>query len=117
MTFLEPERDQPEPPKGDLGDLVATLLLAAEGAGIAATRALQSALQHSTGDVLTFSYSHSESTCIRTIEYRVSTQELTVTFQDGNVYDYPSVSQHDVMRFVAAPSKGQFFNAEVRGQW
>jgi KTSC domain len=68
----------------------------------------------STGGIVTMPVT---SDCISLLEYDVESEQMTVTFTDGTVYDYPAIRAYDFMTFVTAPSKGQFFNYNVRGKW
>lgn len=58
-----------------------------------------------------------QSSAIEEIEYNTEDETMAVTFTDGSQYDYPSIRRDQFMEFVNAPSKGSFFNANVRGQW
>ena len=58
-----------------------------------------------------------ESSCIETLGYNVGTGLLTVSFLDGSQYQIPTVSMWNFLRFLNAPSKGGFWNSEVRGRW
>lgn len=53
------------------------------------------------------------SSALDSAEYTPSTEELVVTFTDGSSYAY-TVDPATVTAFVAAPSQGQFFNANIR---
>jgi hypothetical protein len=55
------------------------------------------------------------STVIRLISYDEVSQRLTVTFVTGRRYIYERVPKHIHDAFVRAPSRGAFFNAEIRG--
>jgi hypothetical protein len=56
------------------------------------------------------------SSAIRSVGYCRSGRILEVEFVRGAVYRYWGVSQGTYEALVAAPSKGQFFNAEIRSQ-
>lgn len=58
-----------------------------------------------------------DSTAIRSLAYHLTTGAMAVTFTDGSVYPYPPVSVVNFLRFINAPSKGRFYNAQVRGKW
>jgi len=45
------------------------------------------------------------------------TKVLTVTFQSGSVYEYENVPERVFNRLNAAPSKGQFFNQNIRNKY
>jgi hypothetical protein len=55
------------------------------------------------------------STAIRLISYDEATQRLSVTFITGRRYLYERVPRHIHDAFLRAPSRGIFFNAEIRG--
>ena len=54
------------------------------------------------------------STAIRNIAYDATLRALTVTFVTGRRYVYADVDQEVFAEFTAAPSKGTYFNAEIR---
>ena len=54
------------------------------------------------------------STAIRHIDYEAARRALTVTFVTGRRYVYQQVLPEIFTAFVSAPSKGTFFNAEIR---
>ena len=54
------------------------------------------------------------STAIRHLDYAPATRELTVTFVTGRRYRYANVSPDVYTAFSTAPSKGTFFNSEIR---
>lgn len=56
------------------------------------------------------------SSMIRSIGYCRAQRTLEVEFTRGTVYRYWGVSQGTYDAFLAAPSKGQFFNAAIRNQ-
>ena len=60
-----------------------------------------------------------QSTAIAELEYDERNGDMTITFADGTVTNppYPNISQDQFAAFVNAPSKGQFYNAVVRGRW
>jgi len=55
------------------------------------------------------------STAIRFISYDEASQRLSVTFVTGRRYLYARVPRHIYEAFVQAPSRGTFFNSEIRG--
>ena len=57
------------------------------------------------------------SSCIAAFRYRLISGNLDVTFTDGSVYPYHRVSMFNFLRWLNDPSKGSYFNANVRGQW
>ena len=54
------------------------------------------------------------STAIRSIDYYPAKRALTVTFVTGRRYVYADVEQEVFVEFETAPSKGTFFNSEIR---
>ncbi len=60
-------------------------------------------------------YRAMSSRAIRLISYDEATQRLSVTFVTGRRYLYERVPPHIYAAFVHAPSRGQFFNIEIRG--
>ncbi|MEA2938039.1 MAG: hypothetical protein QOC56_1543, partial [Alphaproteobacteria bacterium] len=54
------------------------------------------------------------STAILRIDYRASPRELLVTFVSGKIYAYDGVAERVYAAFLAAPSRGKFFNAHIR---
>ena len=58
-----------------------------------------------------------ESSAIARVDYDAAAQLLRVRFMSGRRYRYEDVPREVYERFVAAPSKGQFFNAEIRDRY
>jgi hypothetical protein len=56
------------------------------------------------------------STAVKTIDYRPKEHQLVVRFASGERYAYGQASEALYRRFLAAASKGRFFQAEVRGR-
>ncbi len=54
------------------------------------------------------------STAIRHLDYHPATRRLTVTFVTGRRYVYDDVAPDVFTAFSTAPSKGAFFNREIR---
>jgi lysyl-tRNA synthetase class 2 len=54
------------------------------------------------------------STVIRHFEHDPATRQLTVTFTTGRVYVYDNVPDEVAAALRAAPSKGSFFNSQIR---
>ena len=44
-------------------------------------------------------------------------RELRITFVSGRIYAYSDVPQSIYESFVAAPSRGTFFNIAIRGRY
>lgn len=57
------------------------------------------------------------SEAIARIHYNAIAHELEVTFTTGRIYKYYDVPRTLYQEFVAAPSKGQFFNAHIRDRY
>ncbi len=57
------------------------------------------------------------STAIRTIVYDATAARMLVTFVTGRKYIYENVPPHVHAAFQSAPSKGRFFNAEIRDRY
>lgn len=49
------------------------------------------------------------------VGYDSSTAVLRVEFRNGSVYEYIDVPRHHYDALLAAPSKGRYFNACLRG--
>ena len=58
-----------------------------------------------------------ESTAIRAIFYDAAGRRLRVTFVSGERYAYDGVPGEVHRAFVAADSKGRFFQAEIRERY
>ncbi len=58
-----------------------------------------------------------ESTSITSVAYAAPTQILEVVFRRGTVYRYRSVPADVFDAFLVAPSKGRYFNANVRDRY
>jgi lysyl-tRNA synthetase class 2 len=56
------------------------------------------------------------STTLAGVSYDSSHRELHLDFRDGSRYLYSAVSPDLFQRLIAAPSKGRFFNEQVRGR-
>jgi lysyl-tRNA synthetase class 2 len=54
------------------------------------------------------------STAIRSFRYHSGARELEVIFTTGRRYVYSDVPPETVEAFRSAPSKGTFFNAQIR---
>jgi hypothetical protein len=56
------------------------------------------------------------SSMIRSVGYCPAQRTLEIEFERGTVYRYWGVSQGTYDAFMAAPSKGRFFNRAIRSQ-
>ena len=59
------------------------------------------------------------SSLIKSIGYNTLTEQLSVvlTAQPTTIYNYNGVARSTANQFVEAPSKGQFFNRNIRGRF
>lgn len=57
---------------------------------------------------------HVESSVMKTVRYDAARRELEVTFTTGRVYVYGDVPAEVYAALLAAPSKGEYFNAAIR---
>ena len=57
------------------------------------------------------------SSVIRHFEHDPKTRQLTVTFTTGRVYVYDDVPDAVATALRAAPSKGSFFNSQIRNAY
>ena len=57
------------------------------------------------------------SSAIRAIEFDAFTNRLYVTFTSGKAYTYYQVPRSVYERFVAAASKGAFFNEVIKDRY
>jgi hypothetical protein len=57
------------------------------------------------------------SSVIRDFSYDPETSELWITFVSGRRYVYAGVPQDVFDAFKAAPSRGSFFNSEIRDDY
>jgi hypothetical protein len=58
-----------------------------------------------------------QSSAIREVHYDASHRHLFVTFKNGRRYAYFDAPPELYERFLHAPSRGEFFNAEVRDRY
>jgi hypothetical protein len=54
---------------------------------------------------------------IAAVAYAAETEVLTVTFSNGDRYEYAAVPKATADGLAAAEHKGHFFNAEVKGKF
>ena len=57
------------------------------------------------------------SSAIRDFEYDASSEQLLITFVTRRTYVYERVPERVYDEFIAAPSKGAFFNRFIRDQY
>jgi hypothetical protein len=57
------------------------------------------------------------STAVKTIIYDPAARRMLVIFVTGRKYIYEDVPAEVYAAFQAAPSKGRFFNAEIRDRY
>lgn len=60
---------------------------------------------------------HVSSTNIRSIGYDEAIQTLEVEFINGSLYQYMGVPTNVCQRFMAAASKGRFFDANLKDKY
>lgn len=58
-----------------------------------------------------------ESSVIRAVGYDRRRRALEVEFHGGRVYRYRDVAESVFARFLAAASKGRFFNRHILGEY
>ena len=58
-----------------------------------------------------------ESTTLDTVGYDHATQLLRLQFHSHAVYDYPGVPVDVYESLLSAPSKGAYFNRNIRGRF
>lgn len=58
-----------------------------------------------------------ESSVIAAVRYDANARRLDVRFTSGELYRYSGVPASVMRAFMAAPSAGEFFNAEIRGAY
>lgn len=56
-----------------------------------------------------------ESSVIASVEYFADDQVLEITFLSGNKYAYYGISKGMFENFLAAESKGTFYNVKIKG--
>jgi KTSC domain-containing protein len=57
------------------------------------------------------------STNIRSVGYDEGAQILEVEFKSGGVYSYKGVPKNVHQQFMAAPSKGRFFDTSIKDKY
>jgi KTSC domain-containing protein len=57
------------------------------------------------------------STAIRFISYDAGSSRLSITFITGRRYIYENVPEGVYQAFLTAPSRGQYFNFEIRDRY
>ncbi len=68
-------------------------------------------------DVIAFPLLKSQSVAVKSFDYDVETKILRVEFTNGSIYQYHDVPKSVYEELEKAPSKGQYFNAEIRDQF
>lgn len=58
-----------------------------------------------------------DSSAIQAVGYNANRHELAVTFVTGKLYTYLGVPEAIYEALLRAPSKGRFFNAEIRDRY
>jgi len=62
-------------------------------------------------------YQSVQSSMLDAVRYDDESSTLGLRFNNGKIYEYPNVPRHVYSAFLAAPSKGQFFDANVKGKY
>jgi KTSC domain len=57
-----------------------------------------------------------ESSAIAAISYNVA-ETMEIEFTDGSVYSFPGFSPVELAQFLSSPSKGRYFNSNIRGRF
>lgn len=57
------------------------------------------------------------SDCVIFIGYEPESQALTVEFGHGGTYEYTGVGAMEAAGFQTATSKGEYFNASIKGKY
>jgi hypothetical protein len=58
-----------------------------------------------------------DSSLIDRVSYDADTETLTITFDNGHVYDYQDVPQKVYDGLMKAESKGRYFNQHIKGKY
>lgn len=56
-----------------------------------------------------------ESSALKSVGYDGSREVLVIKFTSGSVYEYDDVPRSVYEELMNAPSKGRFFNANIKG--
>jgi hypothetical protein len=56
------------------------------------------------------------SSALKAIDYRPVEHQLVLQFSSGEVYQYDQATEELYREFLAAESKGRFFQSEIRGR-
>ena len=62
-------------------------------------------------------YHDIESSLIRSVVYDEKTSSLEVNFRSNTTYLYQGVSTEELDAFLAAPSKGRYFNEHIKPRY
>ncbi|ACK64935.1 lysyl-tRNA synthetase [Rippkaea orientalis PCC 8801] len=68
-------------------------------------------------DVIAFPLLKSQSVAVKSFDYDADKKILRVEFTNGSIYQYHDVPKSLYQALEKAPSKGQFFNAEIRDKF
>ncbi|MGB5772220.1 MAG: lysine--tRNA ligase [Crocosphaera sp.] len=68
-------------------------------------------------DVIAFPLLKSQSVAVKSFDYDAETKILRVEFTNGSIYQYHDVPKSVYEELEKAPSKGQYFNAEIRDKF
>ncbi|HAC63395.1 MAG TPA: lysine--tRNA ligase, partial [Cyanothece sp. UBA12306] len=68
-------------------------------------------------DVIAFPLLKSQSVAVKSFDYNYEQQILRVEFTNGSIYQYHDLPKSLYQELEKAPSKGQFFNAQIRDKF
>jgi hypothetical protein len=54
---------------------------------------------------------------IKAAEYDTTTKLLTITFNNGHIYDYYDVTWVTFVKFRKSDSQGKFFNTQIKAHY
>ena len=54
---------------------------------------------------------------LSSLGYDAASQVLEIEFRNGRVYQYEGVPQRLVDELLQTPSKGQYFNSQIKGRY
>jgi len=58
-----------------------------------------------------------ESEAILRVHYEAANSTMSVVFRTGRHYEFFDVPQDEYERFLASPSKGEYFNRHIRDRY
>lgn len=57
------------------------------------------------------------SSAIQSIGYDHATRRMKIRFHQGHAYDFSQVPEYVFLAFLAAPSKGDYYNTHIRDRY